>query len=162
MCLCSRSPAYASIPVRLLVCLSPFDESGQRNVVTPLAGVRFLPIKCSWTEHYIRVAPGGHVKVSGLCFDMQDTHPLHIEPVAALRADDAHEHVVTRRTAHDRPHGAHVDGEFTNHPGGAAMRTRFLNERHFKWENFSQDTACGIPIKCSVVHQDLLSDRNAL
>ncbi len=36
----------------LVVCLSPFDESGQRNVVTPLAGVRFLPIKCSWTEHY--------------------------------------------------------------------------------------------------------------
>src|SRR5260221_8790203 len=103
-----------------------------------------------------------HEEVSGLCFDVKDTHPLHIEPVATLRADDAHEHVVTRRTAHDRPHGAHVDGEFTNHPGGAAMRTRFLNERHFKWENFSQDTACGIPIKCRVVHQDLLSDRNAL
>src|SRR5260370_34956723 len=68
-----------------------------------------------------------------LCSDVKDTHPLHIEPVAALRADDAHEHVVTRRTAHDCPHGAHVDGEFTNHPGAAAMSTGSFGERHFKW-----------------------------
>ena len=27
------------------------------------------------------------MKVSGLCFDMQDTHPLHIEPVATIRAN---------------------------------------------------------------------------
>src|SRR5260370_3037836 len=42
----------------LVVCLSPFDESGQRNVVTPLAGVRFLPIKCSWTEHWYYISGG--------------------------------------------------------------------------------------------------------
>src|SRR5260221_12613861 len=103
-------------------------------------------------EGYFPVMMESRPKRLWLCSDMKDTHPLHIEPVAALRADDAHEHVVTRRTAHDRPHGALVDGEFTNHPGAAAMRTGSFGERHFKGENFSQDTACGIPIKCRIVH----------
>src|SRR5579859_5901740 len=91
-------------------------------------------------------APGGHLEVSRLCSDVKNTYPLHIEPVAALRADYANEHVVTSRTAHYRSHAAHIDGKRTNRPGGAAMSTRFLNERHFKRENFSQDAACGIPI----------------
>src|SRR5260370_14583927 len=99
-------------------------------------------------ERYFSALMESYPKGLRLCSDVKDTHPLHIEPVAALRADDAHEHVVTRRTAHDCPHGAHVDGEFTNHPGAAAMSTGSLGDRHFKCENFSQDTACGIPIKC--------------
>jgi len=32
------------------------------------------------------------------------------------------------------------------------MSTGFLNERHFKGENFSQDAACGIPIEGRVIH----------
>jgi len=32
------------------------------------------------------------------------------------------------------------------------MSTGFLNERHFKGENFSQDAACGIPIEGCVIH----------
>src|SRR3989442_8187104 len=92
------------------------------------------------------------LEVSRLCSDVKNTHSLHIEPVAALRADDTNEHVVTRRTVHYRSHTAHIDGECTNRPGGAAMSTRFLNERHFKRENFSQDAACSIPIECRVVH----------
>jgi hypothetical protein len=32
------------------------------------------------------------------------------------------------------------------------MRTGFLGERHFKWEDFPQDTACGISIECGIVH----------
>ena len=83
---------------------------------------------------------------------MKNAHPLHIEPAAALRADDANEHVVTSRTAHYRSNAAHIDGERTNRPGGAAMSTRSFGQRHFKRENFSQDAARGIPIECRIVH----------
>src|SRR5258708_33546036 len=111
-------------------------------------GSTSLPLR----ERYFPAMMESHPKGLWLCLEVKDTPPLHIEPLAAFRADDAHEHVVTRRTAHDCPHGALVDGEFTNHPGAAAMRTGSFGERHFKRENFSQDTACGIPIKCRIVH----------
>src|SRR5258708_12339551 len=91
---------------------------------------------------------------SGLGSDVKNTHPLHIEPVAALRADDANERAVTSRTAHYRSHAAHIDDERTNRAGGAAMITRSLNERHFKRENFSQDAPSRIPIQCRIVHSD--------
>src|SRR5437868_4957505 len=104
------------------------------------------------SRHYSQDMAQSLLEASWLCSDVKNTHPLHIEPVAALCADDANEYVVTGRTAHYRSHVAHIDGERTNRPGGAAMPTRFLNERHFKRENFSQDAACGIPIECRIVH----------
>src|SRR5438132_1737950 len=106
----------------------------------------------SSSRHYAQDMAQSPLDGSRLCSDVKNTHPLHIEPVAALRADDANEHVVTSRTAHYRSYATHIDGEFTNRPGGAAMSTRSLNERHFKRENFSQDAACGIPIECRIVH----------
>src|SRR5213080_2639044 len=81
-----------------------------------------------------------------LCYDLKDTHPLHIEPVAAPGTDDAHKRLITGGTAYYRTYGALVDGEFTNCPGGAAMRTGRLGNRHFKGEHFPQDTPCGIAI----------------
>jgi hypothetical protein len=93
-----------------------------------------------------------YLEVSRLRSDVKNTHPLHIEPVAALCADNTNEHMVTRRAAHYRSHAAHIDGERTNGTRPAAMSTGFLNERHFKRENFSQDAACGIPIEGRVIH----------
>src|SRR5260370_10271240 len=71
-------------------------------------------------------------EVSRLCSDVENTHPLHIKPVAALRADDANEHVATSRTPHYRSHAAHIYGERTNRPGRPAIITRLLTEHHFK------------------------------
>src|SRR3989442_2554140 len=130
------------------------------QVISPVSRKRFARSPAGSMKQYplsilkspTRATYESLLEGSRLCSDVKNTPPLHIEPVAALRADDANEHVATSRTAHYCSHAAHIDGERTNRPGGAAMSTRFLNERHFKRENFSQDAACGIPIECRIVH----------
>src|SRR5260370_2973875 len=87
-----------------------------------------LPLR----ERYFSALMESYPKGLRLCSDVKDTHPLHIEPAAALRADDAHEHVVTRRTAQDCPHGPPVYFEFTNHPHAAAISTGSFASRLFK------------------------------